>query len=139
MKRHILSSITALMVAWVASVALGLEAVGSFRSTEGDVLVVFANGQERRLLIDRRATFLDSNGRPLPEGIRSKEFMPNADVTITAEFEDGRPVLRTLQLGHRPLAPRAGGPVPAKGGPTRALLARPTTGLVPLKIGRAHV
>lgn len=121
----------AIICSVAATVACGLEADGSFRSLQGDTLVVFANGRERRLLIDQAATFLDAHGRPLSDGIRAAGFVPDAEITITVEFENGRPVLKQLQLGHRPIGPRAtaGG---ARGDQSRALLGRPSTGLVPL-------
>lgn len=132
MERRVAGVVGAIVCLAAASVAQGLEAIGSFRSVQGDTLVVFANGQERRLLIDRMATFLDADGRPLSEGIRSAGFVADAEVTITAEFENGRPVLKQLQLGHRPISPRADAAGGARGDQSRALLGRPTTGLVPL-------
>jgi hypothetical protein len=104
-----------------ASTALALEAVGTFKKVDLDkgVVIVFANGQDRTLTIPKDLKILGTDDKDLPDGLKAKELKEGADVTISVDFVEGKPVLRVLRLGKR----AAADPVP--GG-------RSTVGLKPL-------
>jgi hypothetical protein len=88
---------------------------------EGATLRVKA-GMGRTVQVAKDAQFLDSDGKPLPDELKSKELKEGAVVTLTIEPGDGGPEVRTLRLG---------GQAPAKGG-RPAQQPRPSTGLKPL-------
>lgn len=96
------------LVVFVAGPARALEAVGTFRSVDlpTRVLRVFAGGQLRMLRVAGDAKILDKDGKDLKDGLRAKELVDGAEVSLTVEFENNQPVLRRLQLGRAPgLAP----------------------------------
>ena len=99
-----------------------LEAVGTIRSVDAEkrVLRVHANGQERTVPIAPDVQILGTDGKPLAEGLGSKELKEGAEVTIIVDRGDAGPVVRTIRLGRA-----AGGPRPAEGG-------KPSVGLKPL-------
>src|SRR5260221_8558603 len=59
-----------------------LEAVGTLKKIDADkgVVVVFANGQDRTLKLDKNTKFLDLKGQELADGSKAKEFKEGADV-----------------------------------------------------------
>lgn len=94
-----------------------LVATGSLKSVDAEKreAVVVVNGRERTLTIDPDVKVLDEQGKALSDGLKAAALKPGAEVTVTVEFVDRRPVLKTLQLG------RAGGgtaPAPAMSGKT---------------------
>jgi hypothetical protein len=62
---------------------------------------VFAGGQRRTLAIAKDATFLDAEGKDLPDGLKSRDLKEGAEVTITVERAGGAPVLRSIRLGRK--------------------------------------
>ena len=107
---------------FLAGQAMGITATATIKEVdaEGGVIIVFARGQDRTLLVDGQAKFLDLAGEALPDGIRAEDWKEGAVVTITVEFVDDRPVLKVLQLGGHP----SGEDPPSVG--------RPTVGFKPL-------
>ena len=105
--------------------ALALEAVGTLKKVdaENQRLTVFANGQDRFLKVADDVKLLGTDGKPLDGGLKSAALKPGTVVTVTVEFEDGRPVLRALRLGD--VAGRLAGNA-------AALEGKPTTGIKPL-------
>jgi len=99
-----------------------LEAVGTIRSVDAEkrVLRVHANGQERTVPIAPDVQILGTDGKPLAEGLGSKELKEGAEVTIIVDRGDAGPVVRTIRLGRAAVGPR-----PAEGG-------KPSVGLKPL-------
>ena len=104
---------------------------------ENRSIVVFAGGQDRKLEVATDATFTDSKGVPLADGLKSKGLKDGAEVTLTVERGNGRPALLSLKLNHnaegsKPGAPRRGAPQGGRGGVDPKFNNRPTTGLKPL-------
>lgn len=83
--------------------ALALEAVGTIKriDVEKGVLVVHANGQDRTLTTARDVEALGADGKPLPDGLRAKEFKEGAEVTVTVDRAATGPVLRAIRLGRQ--------------------------------------
>lgn len=110
-------------VLFLAGIARALEAVGTIKKVDADsgMLIIFANGQDRKLRADKNIKVLNMKGKPLADGLKSKDLKEGAEVTITVEFENGMPILKTIQLGARKGA-SSGGPPTGK----------PSVGLKPL-------
>jgi hypothetical protein len=87
-------------------------AVGTLRRVDAEksVLYLYANGQERTVSIAKDARILDREGKPLADGLRSKELAAGAEVTVTVERGGGGPVLSMIRLGRlTEAAPGTGG------------------------------
>ncbi len=87
--------------------AAALDAVGAIKKIDADngIVYVHANGQDRTLALAKEVKFLGVDGKPLADGIRSKEFNEGAEVTISVQFADGKPMLHIMRLGNH-LAPK---------------------------------
>jgi hypothetical protein len=107
---------TIVILALAASLARAeqeLSTTATLRGVDADrgTVDVFAGGQNRTLRIAPEARFLDADGKDLPDGARSKELKPGAEVTIRVERSGGTPLLKSLRLGpgdgagKRPAAP----------------------------------
>lgn len=107
---------------------LALEAVGTLKKVDAErgVVIVFAGGQDRTLKADKDTKFLDAAGKPLPDGLKSKELKENAEVTITVERENNEPILKAIRLGRKD----ARNPQNTKDVP--ALLGKASVGFKPL-------
>jgi hypothetical protein len=77
------------------------EAVGTIRKVDAEerVLHIFAKGQDRAVKIAKDARFLDAQGKPLADGIKSRELKEGAQVTVTVEPEGNAPVIKAIRLG----------------------------------------
>lgn len=110
--RHFILALTVLLLA--AGPLCALEAVGTIKSVDADggTLVVFAGGQDRTLKADKSLKVLDTAGKDLADGLRSKELKPGAEVTITVERSEGQLTLMALRLGaqRQPQRPDASQP-----------------------------
>lgn len=117
------------LVLLVAAPTWALEAVGVIKSIDpqAGTLVVFAGGQDRNLTADKDLRVLDKEGKPLADGLASKELKPDVTITVTVTPGAGRIALHTIRLG---AAPGAGGGGGGQRGP--ALTPKPTTGMKPL-------
>ena len=93
---------------------MALEAVGTFKKVDLDkgVVYVFAGGQDRTLTIGKDLKVLGTDGKDLPDGLKAKDLKEGADVTITVDLVEGKPILRVLRLGKRTA------PEPGTGGKT---------------------
>jgi hypothetical protein len=105
--------------------ASALEAVGTLKKVDADNrrLIVFADGEDRFLMAAADVRILGTDGKPLDGGLRSTSLKPGTVVTVTVEFEDGRPVLKGLRLGAAAGRPAGNAPV---------LVGRPAVGIKPL-------
>jgi hypothetical protein len=108
--------------------ALALQAHGTIKSVDAEkgTMVVFANGQDRYLKIDKDVKVSGLDGNPLAGGIKAAELKDGTDVTVTVEFEGDEPVLKAIRLGRVPLSNAR----PAAAGPP--LPEKPTVGIKPL-------
>ncbi|MGE3805903.1 MAG: hypothetical protein AB7K24_14620 [Gemmataceae bacterium] len=79
--------------------AIEVEAVVNKIDVEKRALQVTARGKERTVQVDKDAKFLDEKGKPLPDGLESKEIKPGIKVTLTVERGGNGPVVKALQLG----------------------------------------
>lgn len=82
---------------------LALEAVGTLKKVDAEqgVVVVIAGGQDRTLKANKDTQFLDVAGKPLPDGLKSKELKENTEVTITVERENNELILKAIRLGRK--------------------------------------
>jgi len=84
------------------------EAVGMLKKvdTEKRLLYIRANGQDRTVPIDKDVRVLGADGKPLPDGLKSKELKDGAEVTVTVDRTDAGPIIKAIRLG-KPAAARA--------------------------------
>jgi len=120
------------LVLCVAAPAAALEAVGVIKSIDpkAGTMVVFAGGQDRYLTAEKDVRVLDKDGKPLADGLASKELKADVTVTVVVEPGAGRIALQSIRLGG---TLPAGGNRPGGGarrGP--ALTPKSTVGLKPL-------
>jgi len=94
-------AVLALLLALLAAAAHAFEVVAVLRAVDPDARTarVVAGGRERRVPLAPDARFLDREGRPLPQGIRSPELKEGVAVTLTVEPLEGVPTIRALRLG----------------------------------------
>ena len=87
------------------------EAVGTIKKVDAEknLLSIHAGGQDRTVKIDKDARILGLDGKPLADGLKSKELKEGAEVTVTVERDGGGPVIKAIQLseGKAP-APKEG-------------------------------
>ena len=85
----------------IANNVFALDATGKITNFDpaNGTARIFANGQNRNLTIARDVKVLGTDGNPLPGGPKSAELKEGAEVSITVEFQNGVPVLRTIRLG----------------------------------------
>jgi hypothetical protein len=81
---------------------LALEAVGIIRKIEVEdhVLRIHANGRDRVVTIAGDARVLGDDGKPLAEGLSSKELGEGVVVTIFVARGDTGPVVQAIRLGN---------------------------------------
>jgi len=80
---------------------LAFEATGKIQKvdTEKNLLHIHANGQDRIVALDKDVKVLDKEGKPLADGIKSKELKEGTEVTVVVEREDNKPVIKSIRLG----------------------------------------
>jgi hypothetical protein len=119
MRRYGLSFMGMLLL---ASSLLAFDAVGTFKKAdiEKGVVFVYANNQDRTVRVAKDIKVLDTQGKELPDGLKSKELKEGAVATFTVEREDGEQVMKVIRLG-KPLGKP---PIASKG--------KPSVGLKPL-------
>jgi hypothetical protein len=80
---------------------MALEAVGTVKSVDADTgtVVVFANGQDRTLKADTNLKVLDTDGKDLADGLKSKELKAGGEVTVIVERASGQVILTSIRLG----------------------------------------
>src|SRR4051812_21216239 len=101
MQRAFLTTAFALILC--ASGVPAQDAVGTLQKIDADkgVLHIHAAGQDRTVKLARDVKVLGSDGKPLPDGIKSKELKEGAEVTVTRERGDGGPVITAIRLGRQ--------------------------------------
>jgi hypothetical protein len=121
MRRGIVAVAAALVLC--AGPAAAFETLGIVKKVDVDanVLHVFAGGKDRVVKLSKGVKVLGDDGKPLADGLKSKELKEGAEVTLTVETEDGAPAIKAIRLGKHVGA----GPGPAEGG-------KPSVGLKPL-------
>ncbi|HWA98868.1 MAG TPA: hypothetical protein VG713_10270, partial [Pirellulales bacterium] len=87
-------------------------------------MVVASPGGDRHLRIPNDATIVDSAGNALAGGLSSPRLVEGAQLTITAERVENRPVVRSIRLGNQ----AASAPARIEGRPQQ----QDTSMLVPL-------
>src|SRR5262245_48090232 len=97
---------------------LAFEVTGTIKKVDAEksVLYVDAGGQDRTVKVADDAKFLDKNGKPLADGLKSKELKDGTTVTLSVELVDGRPTINAIKMG----------------GQVAQLTAKPSVGLKPL-------
>lgn len=90
-----------LAVLLTAAAVPAFEAVGTVKKVDAEknVLYIFANGQDRTVPIDKDVKVLGTDGKPLADGLKSKELKDGAEVTVTVERGDAGPVIKAIRLG----------------------------------------
>ncbi|HKA07262.1 MAG TPA: hypothetical protein VKD71_08400 [Gemmataceae bacterium] len=101
----------AIAILIVAGRLTAFEAVGTIKKVDAEngVLSIHANGQDRTVKIDKDAKVLGTDGKPLADGLKSKELKEGTEVTVTVDRGDDGPVIKAIQLnkGKAP-APKEG-------------------------------
>jgi len=91
--------------------ASAFDAVGTIKKVDAEksVLYIFANGQDRMVLIAKDAKILDKEGKPLKDGLKAKELGEGVEVTVTVERVDNAPTIVAIRLGKQDApAPKEG-------------------------------
>ena len=114
MTRSLLGLIAASFL--LVNTASALEVQATIRRIEaGQGLVQFhAMQQDRSAKVAPDARFLDEEGNTLAGGFESEALKPGAEVTLTVERVENRPVIRAIRLGKN----SAGGAQPAEARPS---------------------
>jgi len=104
MRRMLLAAVGLLLI---AGGLLAFEVPGTIKKVDADknVLYVHAGGQDRTVKVADDAKFLDKDGKPLADGLKSKELKDGTTVTLTVEPVDGRPTIKVIRLGGQIEAP----------------------------------
>jgi hypothetical protein len=107
--RH--ASLVAAVALLLVNSAPAFDAVGTIKKVDTDkgVLFIHANGQDRTVKIDKEVKVLDADGKPLADGLKSKELKEGAEITVTVDRGADGPVIKAIRLGK-------GQAVPAKEG-----------------------
>jgi hypothetical protein len=102
-----LSLLAAVAVLLVTRPSPAFDAVGTIKKVDAEksVLYIHANGQDRTVKIDKEVKVLDADGKPLADGIKSKELKEGAEVTVTVERDGDGPVIKAIRLGNGQAAP----------------------------------
>ena len=104
-------SLVAAFAILFASPSLAFDAVGTLKKVDADkgVLFIHANGQDRTVKIDKEVKVLDADGKPLADGLKSKELKEGAEVTVTVDRGADGPVIKAIRLGKgQAAAPKEG-------------------------------
>jgi len=68
---------------------------------ENNRLSIDAGGKDRSVKIDNGVKVLDKDGKPLADGLKSKELKEGTEVTVTVEQVDGLPIVKAIRLGRQ--------------------------------------
>jgi hypothetical protein len=98
-----------LLVAAVGGLALVAGCVWAFEVTatirridaEKGIVVFTAGPMDRTARVAKGAKILDAKGKELADGLRAKDLQAGAEVTLTVEREDDKPVIKAIQLGKK--------------------------------------
>ncbi len=114
MKRIALASVVGLVV--LVNGLRAFDAPGTIKKVDNEkgVVHIHAGGQDRIVKVDKDAKVLGLDGKPLPDGLKSKELKDGAEVTITVERDGNEPVIKAIRLGNQ----RKGKEAPRDGGKT---------------------
>jgi len=99
MRRLFFTATLGLLVA--ASAVRALDAPATIKKVDGDqgTILVFAGGQDRELKIAADVKVIGKDGKPLAEGIKSKELKEGNECMITVDIGGSAPVLKAIYLG----------------------------------------
>ncbi len=102
------------VLALCAGGVLAFEVRAVIKKVDADSsLVVFhAGAKDRTLQIPKGVKVYDAAGKELAAGLRAKELKPGAEVTLTVERVNDKPVLRAIRLGNQGAPPAASPPAP---------------------------
>jgi hypothetical protein len=96
-------------LAVLAGCALGFEVTVTVKQVDADkrVMVFTAPDQrDRTARVADGAKVLDAQGKDLSDGLKAQGLAEGAEVTLTVEREDNKPVIRAIRLGKKPAAGR---------------------------------
>src|SRR4051812_43641372 len=81
--------------------ASAFEVSATIKSVDAEQRVVqfHARQQDRSAKVAPDAKILDSEGEPLAAGLKAEVIKPGAQVILTVEAVDGRPLIRGIKLG----------------------------------------
>ncbi|MCX7012354.1 MAG: hypothetical protein NTW86_07300, partial [Candidatus Sumerlaeota bacterium] len=75
---------------------------------EQRTIVFFAAEQDRTAKIAPEAKFLDLDGKELADGLKSDQLKEGADVVLTVQQVEGKPVVQGIRLGTKGTGPMLG-------------------------------
>jgi hypothetical protein len=111
MPRLLLGAVGVLLIPAGGLSAFEVEATLKKVDADNGVVVVAAGGQDRTLRVPRDARVLDGEGKELADGLKAKELKEGTPVVLTAERQDGKPVLRSIRLVKKSEKPATAGEV----------------------------
>jgi hypothetical protein len=102
MRRVFLTAAFALIVCSTGALAFDVAGIIKKVDAEKGILHVHANGKDRMVKLARDVKILGTDGKPLADGIQSKELKEGTEVTLTVEQGDGMPIITAIRLGKPP-------------------------------------
>jgi acetyl esterase/lipase len=112
--------------------AFGVEGVLKRVDPERGTLTIAAGGRDHTIRVPEGVKVLDVAGKELPDGLRAKDLHEGAHVTLSAERDGNRLVLRGIRLGGKADGKSAGKVEPRGAAPSGPSAQQDTTALVPL-------
>jgi hypothetical protein len=99
MVRPLVCAVCALV--FLASRLPAFEVQATVKKVDADrgVVVFSAGQQDHTVKVPADVKVLDADGKELPDGLKAKALKEGAEVTLTVERKDERPVLRVIRLG----------------------------------------
>lgn len=88
----------------VARIALAFEVQATIKRVDAEArrITFFAKGQDRSGRVAEDAKLVDTEGKPLADGLKSASLKPGAEVTLSVERGDDGPVVHAIRLGSTP-------------------------------------
>lgn len=101
MSRHCIAACCAVLT--LTSGLLAVEAVVKIKHVDAEkgMFVIQLGGKDRPMKADKNAKVLDTKGKELPDGLKSKELKEGVEVTITVEPENNEPVIKAIRLAKK--------------------------------------
>jgi hypothetical protein len=99
--RSILSSVALFL--GCAGTLLAFDVQATLKKIDVDKVVIYfhANQKDRSAKVEAGAKILGADGKPLTDGLKSKELREGVIATLTIEAVDGKPIVKAIRLSNQ--------------------------------------